>query len=85
LSLVTSWSITIQGSLNFTTTTNLFSGPLYVGYRSSHPDEKTKQEVRKKLIENEIDVNTLVEWAAVNCEVPRMSTQEDISTETTEQ
>jgi hypothetical protein len=85
LSLVTGWSTTIQGILNLTTSTNLFSVPLYVGYRKSHPDEKTKQEVKEKLHENNIDINQMAEWAAVNCEVPRSSSEEDISTETTEQ
>jgi hypothetical protein len=56
-----------------------------VAYRSSHPDEKTKQEVKEKLLENDTDVNQFVDFAADHCEVPRKSTQEDISVDTTEQ
>ena len=38
----------------------MFADPLYVGYRTYHPDNETVEEVKQKLQENNIDVIQLL-------------------------
>ena len=45
----------------------MFADPLYVGYRTYHPNEETVEEVKQKLQENNIDVSQLLEWPVDNC------------------
>jgi len=57
----------------------MLAEPLYVGYRTSHPDKKTVEEVKQKLKENNINICELVEWPVDHCQVPESSTQEGSS------
>jgi len=52
---------------------------LYVGYRTSRPDEETVQKVKQNLQEYNIDIDDLVEWPVDHCQVPESSTQEGSS------
>jgi hypothetical protein len=45
----------------------MLADPLYVGFRSYHPDNETVEEVKQKLRENNFDVNQLIEWPTDNC------------------
>jgi hypothetical protein len=67
-------------SKNFlTTTTDMFTGPLYMGYRSKRPEEGRVQEVRQKLQEKYIDVSQLVEWPVDHSHQAECSTEEECS------
>jgi len=55
----------------------MLAEPLYVGYRSSHPDEGTVNTVKQKLRENNIDISELVEWPVDRCLQQEYSTEYD--------
>jgi hypothetical protein len=51
----------------------VLADPLYVGYRSYRPDEKTVEGVKQKLQENYIDVSQLVKWPVVTARRNRLN------------
>jgi hypothetical protein len=59
----------------------MFAELLYVAYRRSHPKNKTVEEVRQKLQENNIDISQLLAWTVDHCQVPDSSTEKESSTE----
>jgi hypothetical protein len=50
---------------------------LYVGFRSSQPDEEIVEEVLEKLKEYNIDVSQLVDWPANHCQSAQSSEEEE--------
>ena len=60
-----------------TTTTNMLAEPIYVAYRTYLPDERTVNEVKQKLEENNIDIEQLVEWPVDHCQPEESSTEND--------
>jgi len=55
----------------------MLAEPLYVGYRTYLPDERTVSEVKQKLKENNIDIKQLVEWPVDHCQPEKCSTEND--------
>jgi hypothetical protein len=54
-------------SLLFTDICNLFPVSIYVAFRSAHPDDATMEDVKKALIDNNIDFSQLKEWNPDRC------------------
>ena len=48
---------------------------VYVTYRSQHPDKETREKVLKKLKEDNIDVNQLVEFKTDDCKQAEPTTE----------
>jgi len=46
-----------------------------VSYRNQHPDEETREKVRKELKENNIDACQLVEYKTDHCQDAEQSTE----------
>jgi len=46
-----------------------------VSYRSQHPDEETREKVRKELKENNINASQLVEYKTDHCQHAESSTE----------
>jgi hypothetical protein len=57
----------------------MLAEPLYVGYRTSHPNKEIVKKVKQKLKENKKDIFELVEWPVHHCQVPPTSTEEGSS------
>jgi len=55
----------------------MLAEPLYAGYRTYLPDERTVNEVKQKLEENNIDIEQLVEWPVDHCQPEESSTEND--------
>jgi hypothetical protein len=49
------------------TTTKLFSVSVYLGFRKSHPDKATVEEVLKVMKDKNMDISQLVGWKADHC------------------
>jgi hypothetical protein len=55
----------------------MLADPIYVGYRSYHPDVETVNRAKQQLKENNIDFNKLVEWPEDRCLPEESSTEND--------
>jgi len=58
----------------------MLSAPVYVGYRSLHPDQETVNEVHRELQDKNVNVSQLVDWSANHCPQAESSTAGGIST-----
>lgn len=73
LSLITTSVNTRQGTLYLTTDDNLLTAYVYVGFRKQDPDEKTWKDVLKLLKKNNINVNEMLDWKPVDCQLAQSS------------